>query len=194
VASPNANFLPNNQPDSVKVMLDLGRSIGSRGETALKVIIGTDGNIWTAYPEVEFRFTLSGERHPDPRLVKTRNRKALADIEGLLVISIDGNGLFEEPGVLLMELGLDLIVWVRDVKTGHTRNFEYLSMDYDEGPLLRFVRTVDQRWSLESPWIIPTENVSVDGEALMSAVEDYLRDLSTELRNRYQIEMIKYIV
>jgi RHS repeat-associated protein len=48
--SPNAQFLPNNKPNSYKVITDLGRTIGTKGETKLQVIVGADGKIWTAYP------------------------------------------------------------------------------------------------------------------------------------------------
>lgn len=48
--SPNAQFLPNNQPNSYKIITDMGQSIGTKGETKIQVIIGADGKIWTAYP------------------------------------------------------------------------------------------------------------------------------------------------
>ncbi|MCE5284535.1 MAG: hypothetical protein LLG02_01615, partial [Pelosinus sp.] len=48
--SPNAMFLPNNQPNSFKVIVDMGKEIGTKGETKLQVIVGDDGKIWTAYP------------------------------------------------------------------------------------------------------------------------------------------------
>ncbi|ATW24938.1 hypothetical protein [Candidatus Formimonas warabiya] len=48
--SQNAQFLPNNQPNSFKIEVDLGRSIGAKGETKVRVIIGDDGKIWTAFP------------------------------------------------------------------------------------------------------------------------------------------------
>lgn len=46
----NAQFLPNNQPNSYKVIMDLGKSIGTKGETKIQVIVGADGKIWTSYP------------------------------------------------------------------------------------------------------------------------------------------------
>ncbi|WP_445671299.1 hypothetical protein [Paenibacillus sp. FSL R5-0475] len=46
----NAQFLPNNQPNYYKVIMDLGKSIGTKGETKIQVIVGADGKIWTSYP------------------------------------------------------------------------------------------------------------------------------------------------
>jgi hypothetical protein len=43
-------FLPNNQPASFRVIYDFGQPIGSRGETGLRVVVGDDGRIWTAFP------------------------------------------------------------------------------------------------------------------------------------------------
>ncbi|HYF95147.1 MAG TPA: RHS repeat-associated core domain-containing protein [Symbiobacteriaceae bacterium] len=48
--SSNAQFLANNRPDSFKVIVDVGREIGTKGERAIQVIVGTDGKIWTAFP------------------------------------------------------------------------------------------------------------------------------------------------
>ena len=48
--SPNAQFLPNSQPNSYKIITDLGRTIGTKGETKIQVIVGVDGKIWTSYP------------------------------------------------------------------------------------------------------------------------------------------------
>jgi hypothetical protein len=45
-----ARFLPNNKPGSFKVEVPLGRAVGSNGEEALRIIIGEDGKIWTAFP------------------------------------------------------------------------------------------------------------------------------------------------
>ncbi len=50
LTSKNARFLPNNQPNSYRVITDLGKKIGTKGETKVQVIIGVDGKIWTAYP------------------------------------------------------------------------------------------------------------------------------------------------
>jgi hypothetical protein len=48
--SRNAQFLPNNQPNSYVVITNLGRKIGTKGETRVKVVVGGNGKIWTAYP------------------------------------------------------------------------------------------------------------------------------------------------
>jgi hypothetical protein len=50
LSSPYAKFLPNSVESSYKVVTDLGRVVGTNGETRLRVIIGQDGKIWTAFP------------------------------------------------------------------------------------------------------------------------------------------------
>jgi len=45
-----ATFRANTRPDSYVVMTDIGRTVGSKGESRVKVVIGKDGKIWTAYP------------------------------------------------------------------------------------------------------------------------------------------------
>jgi hypothetical protein len=48
--SDGAMFLPNNRAGSFRVLYDFGRPIGTRGETGLRVVVGNDGRIWTAFP------------------------------------------------------------------------------------------------------------------------------------------------
>jgi hypothetical protein len=49
--SQGASFLPNAGVDSrFVVQEDVGTAIGTRGETSVKVVVGYDGNVITAYP------------------------------------------------------------------------------------------------------------------------------------------------
>lgn len=48
--SPNALFLPHNQPGSFRVVADLGKPIGTKGQTSVRIIVGEDGKIWNAFP------------------------------------------------------------------------------------------------------------------------------------------------
>ena len=53
LSSPSAKFFPNpgTADESYKVITELGRVIGTKGETALRVIFGADGKTWTAFPD-----------------------------------------------------------------------------------------------------------------------------------------------
>tara|TARA_B100000678_G_C18224542_1_gene508295 strand:+ start:1609 stop:2550 length:942 start_codon:yes stop_codon:yes gene_type:complete len=48
--SDRALFKPNTKAGSFIVETNLGRAIGSKGETVLNVVLGDNGKIWTAYP------------------------------------------------------------------------------------------------------------------------------------------------
>ncbi|MGB8659237.1 MAG: hypothetical protein WCD34_02350, partial [Candidatus Acidiferrum sp.] len=51
LTSPNAKFLPNGtDPNSFRVVTDLGKVVGSKGETAVRVVVDFSGKIWTALP------------------------------------------------------------------------------------------------------------------------------------------------
>jgi hypothetical protein len=41
---------PNNAPGAFHVVVNLGRTIGTKGETAIRVIVDYTGKIWTAFP------------------------------------------------------------------------------------------------------------------------------------------------
>ena len=48
--SENAVFSPNNVDSSYRITTDLGRVIGTNGETKIFTVIGGHGKIWTSYP------------------------------------------------------------------------------------------------------------------------------------------------
>lgn len=49
--STNARFLPNpNVPGTFRVVTDLGRSIGVKGQQAVRAIVGLDGKVINAFP------------------------------------------------------------------------------------------------------------------------------------------------
>ncbi|MEU2622939.1 hypothetical protein ABZ642_33260 [Streptomyces sp. NPDC007157] len=48
--SKNAVFLPN-KDTSFKMIVDLGRSIGTRGETGIRIMVGEDGVVFNCFPE-----------------------------------------------------------------------------------------------------------------------------------------------
>jgi RHS repeat-associated protein len=51
LTSPNAQFLPNGtDPNSFRVVTDLGKVVGSKGETVVRVVVDFSGKIWTALP------------------------------------------------------------------------------------------------------------------------------------------------
>jgi hypothetical protein len=51
LTSPNARFYPNgDNANSFQVITDMGYTIGTKGQTSIKIIVGRDGGIWTAYP------------------------------------------------------------------------------------------------------------------------------------------------
>lgn len=49
--SPNAQFLPNpNIPGTFRVVTDVGRPIGVKGQQSIRVIVGGDGRVINAFP------------------------------------------------------------------------------------------------------------------------------------------------
>ena len=48
--SPNAVFMPNKDHRAFRVVTDLGRKIGTKGQTRIRVTVDHEGNIWNAFP------------------------------------------------------------------------------------------------------------------------------------------------
>lgn len=143
--------------------------------------------------QVEFRFTLGSSRGPDQAMLTTRNLSVLAYVEGQLIILVNGSRVFEEPQVLLLELGTALLGWMHRIRNGDVNDFEYVSMDYDDGPLLRFTREAEHKWLLQSPWIETTSAIRLDESALVTAVDSFLRILESQLHRCYGIALSEYL-
>ncbi|HZD22401.1 MAG TPA: hypothetical protein VE569_03220 [Acidimicrobiia bacterium] len=94
--SDGAMFLPNNRPGSFRVVYDFGQTIGTRGETALPIVVGQRRSHLDSLPGqamIELRFShLRSERptlhHPADVLVGVT-----ADLELLT----DAGLIYEEP-------------------------------------------------------------------------------------------------
>ena len=43
-------FLPNNVDGAFRVVTEFGQPVGTKGETAVRVVVGWDSRIWTAFP------------------------------------------------------------------------------------------------------------------------------------------------
>lgn len=138
--------------------------------------------------QVEFQYVLDEKRRPDPALVMTRNLKVLTDIEGRLLISVNGRHVFDEDGVLLMELGVDLVNWLGEVNAGTATDFAYFSMDFADGPLLRFSDD-GSHWTIDSPWLHPPEVVRVHKEVLVEAIAEFVTSLAARLRSAFGIDI-----
>ncbi len=50
LTSPNAEFMVNNGDNSFRVVTDMGRVIGTKKQTVIRISIGSDGKIWNAFP------------------------------------------------------------------------------------------------------------------------------------------------
>jgi|GEM_PF-1357579 len=135
--------------------------------------------------QVEFRFALDEARRPDAASIAERNYKLLADIEGSLTIQVNGEVFFDEPGVLLLEFGVDLARWDLAIGRGRRATFQYVTMSYGEGPILIVRPRADGRVDLDSPWKRTRTPVTVDEEALRHAITMFLDTLDRDLELRY---------
>ncbi|PIE40579.1 MAG: hypothetical protein CSA49_07765 [Gammaproteobacteria bacterium] len=100
----------------------------------------------------------------------------VAGVEGVLTVVNDGETVFEEPGILLLELSQALTKWVDEVSSGKDVDFYYASMDFEEEPILTFTCSdTDSQYEVKSVWI-KSESSSNRSE-LIAASKSYVKDL-----------------
>ncbi|RUR88501.1 DUF7878 domain-containing protein [Pectobacterium polaris] len=101
----------------------------------------------------------------------------LSEIEGHLLIKVDDEVFFDESDILLLELAKEFSDWI-SVENG---NFNYYSMDYEDGPILSFQDTLNG-WVLSSVWCHEyCENVSY--VSFVKQAECFISNLVSELRS-----------
>ena len=105
------------------------------------------------------------------------NPQLFSEVEGNLFISIDNIPVFSENGILLLELAKKLNDWIYE-KQG---DFEYYSMDYEEGPILFFKKEITGYWQFGSIWM---EKVYSDIELskIVVASKEFIDKLLYELQ------------
>ena len=72
---------------------------------------------------------------------------ALLEYEAKFRIVIDGQVFFEEPDFPIYEF----LHFANDWKEQDNRNFEYVSMETEDNPLISFICEGDL-WTIHSPW------------------------------------------
>jgi hypothetical protein len=97
-------------------------------------------------------FKLNTSKKINFNLVESHNYKILADIEGELAIFINNALFFYDEFILLLELGIQLTQWLESEEAGIEEVFLYETMDYNEGPIIEFIKVDDDKWKLSSVW------------------------------------------
>lgn len=106
--------------------------------------------------------------------------KLFSEVEGGLSILIDGKIVFNEVGILLLELAQCMNHWLSAIKEGRLGDFIYESMDYEDGPVLEFNRR-NGGWNISSVWMEERRpKCFVLHEDLVKAVGDFISEIRRE--------------
>jgi hypothetical protein len=143
--------------------------------------------------EVKLEFSLNTDSKLRSEWIRAKNPVITARIEGKLVVSAHDGIVFEDNYVLLLELGSQLSNWLSACKVGQICDFRYQTIDYDEGPILLFLRRDGNKFTIDSPWKQFESTVEVDSVALMRAVEVFLGDLRNALWKEFRVKLNDYI-
>jgi len=115
----------------------------------------------------------------------------IAYLEGYLKIVINKKVFFEESGILLLELGINLLVWLNKYNNDNINDFIYETMDCDETPILAFFNE-ENRFIVKSVWQKDVMNFYVDKELLIKELNDFIDKLDKELINKTNISLFDF--
>lgn len=88
---------------------------------------------------------------------------------------------------LILEYGILLKKWVRELNEGEITNFIYNSIEHD-GPILEF-RYINEAWEIYSDWRISEKEVVLSSDDLLVVSKRFLEELEHRLKETYDIEL-----
>lgn len=108
--------------------------------------------------------------------------------EGTLKISVDEEIIFDEPGILLIELFTSLHKWLSLLDDNNQLDYYYESMDFEEKPILAFdyIHKLD-KYEIKSVWGHLTAYVTL--EEITNACTIFFSDLKNELLTKYDFKL-----
>ena len=79
------------------------------------------------------------------------------------------------------------------LKDGVEEDFLYETMDYNEGPILEFIKGSDSRWRVFSVWQKIEMDETFSLSLIQEAIDDFLSKLRKELSLQYRIDISVFL-
>lgn len=144
--------------------------------------------------KITFRFYINPNTKMEKQSTSAVNYKRLADIEGLFQIYLNNQLFFDDPYILLLELGLQLFRWRKKASYKEFEDFSFKTMDYDEDPILLLKKGVkENKWKISSIWQLFESDEEIDHELLLNEVDDFLNKLEKELFESFNLNFKEYL-
>lgn len=121
-------------------------------------------------------------------LLRTKNRKLLADIEGEFQIYVNKEMFFSDENILLLEYGVEISKWLQGFPK---KNFNYSTMSHSEEPILQFIRQ-SEGWLLKSPWQKFQPHVLVSEDTLVRVLKQNLKELQEQMNEKYNLSIVDF--
>lgn len=121
------------------------------------------------------------------------NPRVLAFVEGQLTITSGDEIFFSESGTLLLELGVELVKWLNTTRGKSVPDFRFVTMDYDEGPILSFSNCGNGCFSIDSPWKQTDRALVLPGNLLISSIEQFISRLRAALQVEFGIDIRDFV-
>ncbi len=113
----------------------------------------------------------------------TETYQLIANTEGQLSVFIEEKILFCLDEILIVELARTLGEWLQNYKFNIKEDFVYNSMDFEEEPVLAFLRTSESKFKIESALLDNQATELISENELIKASELFLQNLHDELLN-----------
>lgn len=132
---------------------------------------------------MRFRYVITDLPH------ETGGYNVAAFTEGRLSIEQMGTMFLDAEGILLVEFAIVIYEWLLKANAGECADLYYASMDFEDEPIfaLKYNPTTDTL-SLESVWAM-SDVPDVSRADAVSSAQNYLRQLSSELRERLRVDL-----
>ena len=112
------------------------------------------------------------------------------NIEGDLVIQIEGRTFLREPSISIVEFSKSLRSWFDSFECGLNKTFTYISVEVDEVVILQFLRCGDNLWHLYSEWQEFKCDCTIKQLDLLKSVQDFLELLEKSISVEFGLDIL----
>lgn len=120
-----------------------------------------------------------------------KNKCILSRLEGDLKIYLDNNLYFNESGILLAELCIEILRWLKDLDENF-KVFQYWTIDYSEAPIIEIVQ-LGEGYRFNSVWGLRSCEEKFDAGYIVNKFKELSENLIYDIKKNYGVNIMKFM-
>lgn len=138
--------------------------------------------------KIKIEYEIIKTERVSQELISQQNLKLLTQIVAEFRIFLNDLLLFEERYFNILEFAVVLNKWI-DKRIG---NFYYKTVDFNDGPILEFIKISDNEWKIQSIWQLYEQRFFIEEQHLFLCLQELLSKLQKDFLELYGINLTEF--